>query len=214
MPSQRPDAKDNQSPPSSTLSMSPVSWMRRSKKLGNVAMHGIYATRRFLDSELAAPASGTIIPTLIAPEDAHASNLRKIDKLRNIAKRSHEVLASVNTVFPMTFFVDTVIVDRTKVTIINRTFFFTAKTISVRIEDILNVTCSVGPFFGSVMISSRVMNSTDHFEIERFWRHDAIMLKHIIQGYMIALHNDIDTTQLNREELIEHLIELGHENNG
>ena len=212
MPSQRPDAQDNQSPPSSTLSMSPVSWMRRSKKLGNVAMQGIYATRRFLDSEITAPAPGTIVPTLVSPEDSHASNLRKIDRLRNIAKRSHEVLVSVNTVFPMTFFVDTVIVDRTKVTIINRTFFFTAKTISIRVEDILNVTCSVGPFFGSVMISSRVMNSTDHFEIARFWRYDANMLKHIIQGYMIALHNDIDTAQLTREELIEHLIELGHEN--
>lgn len=212
MPKKQPEVQHNQSPP--PMPFSYASLARRTKKLGFVAMQGIYATRRFLDSEINVSGDGRGVPSLVAPEDSHASNLRKIDRLRNIAKRSHEVLVSMNTVFPMTFFVDTVIVDRTKVTIINRTFFFTAKTISIRIEDILNVTCSVGPFFGSVMISSRIMNSTDHFEIERFWRHDAIMLKHIIQGYMIAMHNEVDTSQLSREELIEHLAELGHENDG
>ena len=206
----QPDARDQYSPPPH-LSMGPSAWLRRSQKLGNVAMQGIYATRRFLDSEIAAPAPGSVMPSLVAPEESHSSSLRKIDKLRNIARKSHEVLVSVNTVFPLTLFVDTVIVDRTKVTIIYRTFFFTSKTISVRIEDILNVTCSVGPFFGSVMISSRIMNSTDHFEIDKFWRYDAIMLKHVIQGYMIALHNKVDVDHLSREELFEHLVELGHE---
>lgn len=208
MPEQ-PDVRQDQSPPPHL--MSPTSWLRRSQKLGNVAMQGIYATRRFLDAEIAAPAPGSLIPSLVPPEDSHASSLRKIDKLRNMARKSHEVLVSVNTVFPLTLFVDTVIVDRTKVTIVYRTFFFTSKTISVRIEDILNVTCSVGPFFGSVVISSRIMNSTDHFEIDKFWRYDAIMLKHVIQGYMIALHNKVDVEHLSREELFEHLVELGHE---
>ncbi len=209
--SQQSEPRDNNTPPRSpSLWLNPSPWLRKSKKLGMLAMHGVYATRRFLDSEISTSGSG-FRPTLIAPEDRHTRNLRKIDKLRNIARKSHEVLVSVNTVFPLTFFIDTVIVDRTKVTIIYRTFFFTARTISIRIEDILNVTCSVGPFFGSVMISSRVMNSTDHFEVNRMWRHDATVLKHIIQGYMIALHNKVDTDQLSRDELIEHLTELGHE---
>lgn len=212
MPKQQPSVQDNQSPPPSPLSMGPGAWLRRSKKMGNVAMQGIYATRRFLDYEIAAPTPGSIMPTLVSPEESHASSLRKIDKLRNMAKRSHEVLVSVNTVFPLTLFPSTVIVDRTKVTIISRTFFFTSKTISIRIEDILNVSCTLGPFFGSVVISSRVMNSTDHFEIDLFWRHDAIRLKHIIQGYMIAQHNDVDISSLSRDELVDHLAELGHEN--
>lgn len=211
MPQPQPDVQDNQSPPSSHEPKSYASLVSRSKKVGYVAMHGVYAARRFLDSEISTPAPGRFMPTLVKPEDSHASNLRKIDKLRNMAKKSHEMLVSASTVFPLTFFIDTVIVDRTKVTIVNRTFFFTAKTVSIRIEDILNVSCSVGPFFGAVTISSRVMNSTDHFEIVNFWRHDALLLKHIIQGYMIALHNKVDTAQLNRDELVEHLTELGHE---
>lgn len=191
--------------------MSYSTLVRRSKKLGNAAMQGVYAARRFLDTEIAAPTNHGFLPHLVPPESSHDSSIRKIDKLRNLAKRSHEVLVSANTVFPLTLFPDTIIVDRTRVTIIDRIFFFTSRTVSVQIEDILNVSCGVGPFFGSLTISVRVMNSTDHFEIDHFWRHDAVRLKHIIQGYMIALRNDVDLSQLSREELVEHINELGHD---
>lgn len=208
--SEQPEVRDNRSPLRHAFwPTNPIRSFRDTKTLGVIAMRAVYATRRFLDSEIST--SKGLRPTLVAPEDSHSRNLRKIDRLRNMARRSHEVLVSVSTVFPLTFFIDTVIVDRLKVTIIYRTFFFTAKTISIRIEDILNVTCSVGPFFGSVVISSRVMNSTDHFEVSRMWRYDAIFLKDIIQGYMIAIHNQVDLNQLSREELVQHLTELGHE---
>jgi hypothetical protein len=182
----------------------------QSRKIGSSAMWALYATRRFLDSEIVVPAGG-FIPKLVSVDDRHRESLRKIDKLRNIAKRSHEVLASANTVFPITLFRDSVIVDRSKVTIIQRTFFWTSKTVGIQIEDILNVSCGVGPFFGSLIISVRVMNSTDHFEIDYFWRHDAIHMKHIIQGYMIAKRNKVDLDSLTRRELMQHLSELGHD---
>ena len=59
------------------------------------------------------------------------------------------------------------------------------------------------------MVSSRVMNSTDHYEVNYLWRKDAIALKHIIQGYVIAQHNNIDVSHLKKDELIKTLIELG-----
>jgi hypothetical protein len=126
--------------------------------------------------------------------------------------QSREVLAEGRTVIlPVNLFPDTVVVDRTKVTITKRTFFWSSQVISIRIEDVLNVATSVGPLFGSLTVSSRVMNSTDHFEINYFWRQDAIRLKCIIQGYMIAQHNAIETSHLSKEELIETLEELGRD---
>lgn len=211
MSKQQPNVKDNRTRSSSPVSMSYSTLVRRSKKLGVAAMRGVYAARRFLDTEITAPTRDDFLPRFVPPESSHDSSLRKIDKLRNLAKRSHEVLVSANTVFPLTLFPDTIIVDRTRVTIIERVFFFTSRTVSVQIEDILNVSCGLGPFFGSLTISVRVMNSTDHFEIDRFWRHDAVRLKHIIQGYMIALRNGVDVSQLSREELVDHLNELGHD---
>ena len=134
---------------------------------------------------------------------------QKEKDLKKIIKRSGEVLMSANTVFPITLFPDTVTVDRTKVTITRRDFFWTSDVISFRIEDILNVSATVGPLFGSLTIASRVMSTVDHFQIKSLWRNDAFRLKHIIQGYVIAQHNKIDTAHLNTKELIDTLVELG-----
>jgi hypothetical protein len=104
-------------------------------------------------------------------------------------------------------------VDRTKVTITRRDFFWSSDVMSFRIEDVLNVAASTGPLFGSLTIASRVMSSVDHFKITNFWRSDAIKLKQIIQGYVIAQHNKIDTAHLDKRDLIETLMELGHDSN-
>ena len=139
------------------------------------------------------------------------SELEKIDHLKHMLQQSHDVLAQATTVFPLTLFPHNVIVDRNKITIIKRDFFWSADMVCVRIEDVLNVTSSVGPFFGSITISSRVMNSVDHFEINHLWRRDAMIVKYIIQGYMIVRQSNIDISHLSHDELVEALQELGHD---
>lgn len=83
---------------------------------------------------------------------------------------------------------------------------------SIRLEDILNVKVSLGPFFGSLTLAVRILSSEDHHTINFFSRNDAIRLKHIIQGYIIAIHDNINCTYQDREELINTLNELGQEN--
>ncbi len=140
--------------------------------------------------------------------DMHTLDPR--EGLRKIVRKSHQLLGSAQTVIlPINLFPDSVTVDRTKVTITKRTFFWSSSVISIRIEDVLNVACSTGPIFGSLTVSSRVMNSTDHYEIDYFWRKDALYLKQLIQGYVIAQHNQIETSHLNRRELVKTLLELG-----
>jgi len=141
------------------------------------------------------------------------SDAQRHKDLRKIVSQSHEVLVSANTVFPISLFPDTVTVDRTKVTITKRDFFWSSDVMSIRIEDVLNVSASVGPLFGSLTVASRVMSTIDHFQINHFWRNDAIRLKHIIQGYVIAQHNNIDTAHLSKKDLIDTLLELGLDSN-
>lgn len=203
--------------------------LRLSRRLGNVAtqrlvshqIHTVQGTN-IITSLGNVGSSMTLQPANSAIMSTNYGNLERDkmgilsdrdEKLRNIVSRSHEVLISVNTVFPITVFPDTVTVDRTKVTITRRDFFWTSDVMSIRIEDVLNVSASVGPLFGSLTIASRVMSTIDHFKINHFWRNDAIRLKHIIQGYVIAQHNSIDTTHLSKNELIDTLRELGHDSN-
>lgn len=216
----------NQNPISDDLTpkLSPYEMlMRQSRKMGAIATRTYDVTKEFLKQDIS-----TLHPDRIlfgAQAKSHktpnhsseAANLAaiKIDPregLRRIVKKSHQLLAGAQTVIlPVNLFPDSVTVDRTKVTITKRTFFWSSSVISIRIEDVLNVACSTGPIFGSLTISSRVMNSTDHYEIDYFWRKDAIYLKQLIQGYVIAQHNQIETSHLKRDELVKTLLELGND---
>lgn len=144
-------------------------------------------------------------------EAAKIAATERLDGLKQVIARSNEVLAAATTIFPFTLFRDDMVVDRTKVTITKRTFFFSKEVMSIRVEDILNVKAVVGPFFGSLILAVRVLSSEDHHSINFFWRKDAVHLKHIIQGYIIAQHNGIDCSGQTKEELIETLTELGND---
>ncbi len=130
--------------------------------------------------------------------------------IQKIVSDSNEVLISVRTVFPFTLFPDTITVDRLKVSIHRWDFFFVSQDMSIRIEDLLNITATTGPFLGSVTIASRVITE-DHYTITNLWRHDALRLKQIIQGYIIANHNGVDCTHLPKSQLIATLNELGQD---
>lgn len=205
--------------------------VRISRRLGSVATKSsfIHDVRHFMSQPITydSPAKwwDTGVAMLKGDEDSQSQSPKPAQQktksaeeqrhndLRKIVSQSHEVLVSANTVFPLSLFPDTVTVDRTKVTITKRDFFWSSDVMSIRIEDVLNVSASVGPLFGSLTVASRVMSTIDHFQINHFWRSDAIRMKHIIQGYVIAQHNNIDTAHLGKKDLIATLLELGIDSN-
>jgi len=188
--------------------------MRQSKKLGGVATTTLHDVKEVLNREITLPMSHSHTPlrdriSRRRTKSRHQAELERAALLRQTVQKAHEVLASVDTVFPVTLFPDTIVVDRSKISIRKRSFFLTSSVISFRIEDVLNVTCGVGPIFGSLTIASRVMSSIDHFQIDHLWRKDAVFLKNLIQGHIIASNNKLETDQLSVEEMIETLYELG-----
>jgi hypothetical protein len=211
-------ASDNAAPQSSR---SYNFLLRLSRRLGTVATKSsfIHDVKSFLNQEITIAPPERLLSSRLQKiignkqKDPTDASIKKEKDLRKLVERSHEVLMSVNTVFPVSLFPDTVTVDRTKVTITRRDFFWSSDVLSIRIEDVLNVSASVGPLFGSLTLASRVMSTIDHFRITHLWRNDAIRLKHMIQGYVIAQHNKIDTAHLSKQELIDTLVELGHDTN-
>lgn len=122
---------------------------------------------------------------------------------------SHDVLVRAQTVFPFTLFPDTVTVDRTKFSITRRNFFKMAEIISFRIEDILDVSANVGPFFGSLKIATRFFDRHQQYYVNYLKRADALKIKRIMQGYLIARKEKIDCSVIATEELARTLDELG-----
>ncbi|HEY4161273.1 MAG TPA: hypothetical protein VGM08_04380 [Candidatus Saccharimonadales bacterium] len=140
-----------------------------------------------------------------SPREMAAEESRQ--ELRQAIQGSNQVLVSARTTFAM--FPDTMTIDRAKVTITKRQFFSSAEVMSVRIEDVLNATCTLGPLFGTVTIVSRVMNDNQTTTVGRFWRADAKRLKRVMQGYVIALQRNIDCSTLAVPELARMLERLG-----
>jgi predicted transcriptional regulator len=131
------------------------------------------------------------------------------EELVNAVNRSHEILYSASTVFPFTLFPDTATIDREKLTLTKRMFFGTAETMSIRIDDILNVTADVGPFFGSIKISTRFFDLEKPYAMDYLKRKDAMKLKQIIQGYIIAIQERIDCSAYSSKDLARMLMQLG-----
>lgn len=186
--------------------------VRQSKKLGRVATRAFHDVKTILNKEVTMPKVEQLIgnfPRTHEEDSKKQKELAEADKLKSMVKRSHQVLASVRTVLFMTIFPDSIVVDRSKISIIKRNFFWNTNVISFQIEDVLNVSCSTGPLFGSLTIASRVMSTVDHFNVNYLWRNDAVFMKHLIQGHIIAKNNKLDTDKLTRKELVEMLCELG-----
>jgi hypothetical protein len=122
---------------------------------------------------------------------------------------AHDVLVRAKTVFPFTLFPDTITIDRTKLTITHRDFFSVGEVLSIQIEDILNVTANVGPMFGSLKIATRFFDLQKPYVISYLPRADALKIKRIMQGYLIARQKEIDCSVIGTKELAAMLDELG-----
>lgn len=129
-------------------------------------------------------------------------------KLIDLTQKAQDILFQADSVFPFILFPDTVTLDREKLTIANRLFFRVAKIISVPIPDILSVEADVGPFFGSVHLTSRYF-FTNVRSIKFLSRSNAVKLQRLLQGYIIANQRKVDCTSIGTKDLITLLNDLG-----
>lgn len=136
--------------------------------------------------------------------------MEEVQKLYREARQSSEILYSANTAFPFTLFPDTISIDREKLTLSYHYFFKVARVASTPLDDIEAVDANVGPFFGSLRITSRffVNNIRD---IRFLWRNDTEKIQGILQGYKLAKEKDVDLSEIDRFHLVEMLCELGKE---
>lgn len=139
---------------------------------------------------------------------AKEENKSEETKLKEVVEESFSMLAKAKTVFPFTLVRDIITIDRHKLTIIYRNFFNIEQKISVPIENIKNVQADLGPFFGSLTVTSdHFVNNTQ--SIHWLTRNDARRIQRLVQGAMVALKEEIDISQIDTDKLKKLLGELG-----
>jgi hypothetical protein len=156
-----------------------------------------------------APSAPTPSPVVPRTPGDYAAATRSAAQLSKAIGAAHEVLCTATTVFPFTLFPDTITIDRSKLTVTRRQFFRIADMVTLRIEDVLNVVAHVGPLFGSVEIATRFFSEKKPYRVNWLTRQDALRLKRIMQGYIIAMQKKIDCSALSTHELATMLDELG-----
>ena len=151
-------------------------------------------------------AKGEKNPLENPPSDAKSA--KGPGNLEELTQKSLDVLYEAETVFPFTLFPDTITLDREKLTIADRFFWRTAKITSTPISEIMSCEANVGPFFGSLHLTFRFF--TDNQRTVSFLpRNDATQMQRLIHGYIIAHRREIDTSNIEKDKLVELLMELG-----
>jgi hypothetical protein len=155
--------------------------------------------QQIVQHELSSPPNDT---------DAGKQAVDELEKLVDVVNTSLPVLMKSKAVFPFDLFPDTITIDRHKFTLVHRTFFFIQQTIGVKLSDINNVEGNIGPFFGSLVITSQhFKNNIQH--INFLPRKDVIDMQQVLQGVIIANQEGVDFSAIDDEELIALLRKLG-----
>lgn len=130
------------------------------------------------------------------------------ERLIDITEKAHDVLYEAETVFPFTLFPDTLTLDKEKLSVASRTFFRTAKIVTVPITSLISAEANVGPFFGSVKMTSKYFVNSSH-SVHFLWRNDATNIHRLLQGFIIAQEKGIDVAEVETDDLRTLLNDLG-----
>lgn len=130
------------------------------------------------------------------------------DKMRDLARKSSQILYQLSTVFPFDFFPDTITINANKIDIVTSEFFFSHHTTSIPIKDIANVEMETTPFFATIQIIN-IRAPMRPISINYLRQHEAIKAKSIIDGLLVATEQGADISSIEPKKFLPHLERLG-----
>jgi hypothetical protein len=132
----------------------------------------------------------------------------KEGQMQKFAEEESRVLFQAKSIFPFSLFPDKVIIHPTRVDVVIGEFFKSNYTKTFFIEDIGGVEMVTTPFMASLKISGNKMG-LDPIRVRNFKRKDAIKIKEIIDGLMVAYKRQHELKDIKSEEAIPHLRKAG-----
>jgi len=136
-------------------------------------------------------------------------------RFKTITARQDIEILRAKSVFPFTFFPDTLVIDTTKVTIARKQLFATEYIATAPLKDLSDVTVQTVLFLGTLMIrympqsNTPGMNEPVNIRIPNLKREDAIRAKNILKGALVAKAEEIDIAKLSPDEVIDVLEKFG-----
>jgi hypothetical protein len=142
----------------------------------------------------------------------YSSNEQKqVKKLNEIVKKSSKVLFQARSVIPFKLFPKKIIVDTEKITIIEENFLGLFKPISIIHIPLLGVRLvklTTGAFFGKISIELQGFEQNPE-PMDFLTRKAAIQAEKVISGLIIAQKEEVDFSQIGKEEILSKIIKVG-----
>ncbi len=145
----------------------------------------------------------------IKAETKTANKQKRLNKRKvaNLVKKSNRILISISShAFPFELFPDTINIEESRITIINRRFL-SSEVHSVDIKDISNVFINQTVFFAQLVIISKTYEENE-IKIRHLRNEEAVLARRIIEGLRVFENKQIDTFNYTKKELISKLKEL------
>lgn len=130
---------------------------------------------------------------------------KPLDDLRHASDRT---LFTAKTVFPFTFFPDTIIVDYQKISIIKKKFFLTEQVDSINHGDLLHIEVESGPLFSTLKITTKYF-SDKPISIQYLNKKHAVRVRDILHGVISARQEEIHISDVDDKRLVSKLEQIG-----
>jgi len=141
------------------------------------------------------------------------NDTKETEKLVTMMEADQLPLVSVSTVFPFDLFPNKIVVDRSKITLVRNTFFFTHQVESFMIKDLMSVIVESSLFFATIKLVDRFFTD-DPTEIRYLFKSDAEKIRTVVHGLMIAASGDVNVEKVPRGVLVDNLEKLGSPSTG
>lgn len=131
-------------------------------------------------------------------------------KLNNLARMTENRLFSMSAVWPFDLFRNRVYIEEKQVILVFKQFFFITQEYNILIQDILVPVIENGLLFSTLRIQLGPGGfQQDPPAVKYLPKPEAEIAKHLIMGLLVCHKEKINLEDLEKEEIIDKLIEIG-----
>lgn len=141
----------------------------------------------------------------MSPMNSQDGNVRKLNQME---AGSNEVILRVSSYFPLQLFPDSIVVDKNKIDIVHRDFFWTKSVFTILLEDLTTINVFTGPLFATVRFEVRGYEQNPE-PIKHLPVKDAVRLREIVLGLTKATREAVDLTNVDEKGMIKKLRSIG-----
>lgn len=138
--------------------------------------------------------------------DERKEKKQRKEGLKEYSEKSKKIIFQCRSIFPFDLFPDEIMVDTLNLTYIHNSFFVTADTQHIRLDDIEDASMTSAAFIGRVEIS---IKDKDPLIISSLSKRNATRLKNILLGLVRARKNDIQLEDLSSLKTLSEVVKLG-----